>query len=154
MKKPRRFQPSLLTTEKVVSFVLLVALAVALAIGIQYQLENTALSQETWTATDLVNSYIVPLIRPEDLKAPIMPGTPRFNELDPKIKDIMLHDHVVRVKIWAKDGTLLYSDEPELIGQKFEVEADLQEAFSGQTHSDISDLIVRFVHRRERIRTG
>jgi PAS domain S-box-containing protein len=136
----RVFRPSFLLTFSVASFVLLVLLAVALAVGIQYQLENTALSQETWTATDLVNSYIVPLIRRDDLKAPILPGTPRYNELDPQIKSVMLHDHVVRVKIWARDGTLLYSDEPELIGQKFDVEEDLQEAFAGKTHSDISDL--------------
>src|SRR5262249_54399183 len=35
---------------------------------------------------------------------------------------------------------LLYSDEPELISQKFDVEDDLLEAFSGKTHSDISNL--------------
>src|SRR5262249_5525355 len=136
----RRPRPSFLLTFSVVSFVLLVLLAVALALGIQYQLEQTALRQEAWTATDLVNSYIVPLFRPDDLKAPILPGTPRYKVLDPQIKSVMMHDHVVRVKLWAKDGTLLYSDEPELISQKFDVEDDLLEAFSGKTHSDISNL--------------
>jgi PAS domain S-box-containing protein len=136
----RRRRPSFLLTFSVVSFMLLVLLALALAFGIQYQLEQTGLSQETWTATDLVNSYIVPLFRPADLNAPILPGTLRYIEVDPEIKSIMQHNHIVRVKLWAKDGTLLYSDEPELIGQKFVVADDLQEAFSGQTHSDISNL--------------
>jgi PAS domain S-box-containing protein len=135
-----RPRPSLLLTFSVVSFVLLAVLGVALAFGIQYQLENTALRQEANTATGLIDTYIAPIIRHEDLQAPIMPGTARYNELDPKIRDIMLRDHVVRVKIWAKDGTLLYSDEPQLIGQKFEVEDDILEAFEGKVHTDVSDL--------------
>src|SRR4051812_16817392 len=140
MKRIRRYQPSLLLTFSVVSFVLIAVLGVALAIGIQQEVEQTALRQEAWVATDLVNNNIVPIVRSEDLTSPILPDSARYNELDPKIKDVMARNHIVRVKIWAKDGTILYSDMPGLIGRKFEVEDDLVEAFGGQVHADVSNL--------------
>ena len=140
MKRIRRYQPSLLLTFSVVSFVLIAILGVALALGIQNEIEQTALRQEAWVATDLVSNNIVPIVNSEDLTSPIMPGSARYKELDAKIKDVMARNHIARVKIWAKDGTILYSDMPQLIGQKFEVEGDLIEAFAGQIHSDVSNL--------------
>src|SRR5207244_223173 len=41
---------------------------------------------------------------------------------------------------WRRDGTILFSDEPRLIGRRFESDQDLEDAFSGQTHSGVSDL--------------
>src|SRR6476646_7146153 len=140
MKRIRRYQPSLLLTFSVVSFVLIALLGVALAFGLQNEIEQTALRQEAWVATDLVNNNIVPIVRSEDLTSPIIPGSARYNGLDPKIKDVMARNHIARVKIWAKDGIILYSDVPDLIGKKFEVEDDLIEAFGGQVHSDVSNL--------------
>lgn len=140
MRQLRRFQPSLLVTFSVFSFVLIAGLGLALAWGIQHQLEDTALRQEAHAATDQINTYIAPAFTPADLQAPLFPGTPRYKELDPLVRQIMVRDHVVRVKIWSNDGTLLYSDEPQLIGKQFEVEADLREAFEGIIHTDVSSL--------------
>jgi hypothetical protein len=52
----------------------------------------------------------------------------------------MLRDHVVRVKVWRPDGTILYSDASELIGTNFPPDADLAEALAGETHMSVSDL--------------
>jgi PAS domain S-box-containing protein len=123
-----------------VSFLLLVALGVGLAIGIQGKLEQSALTQQAQSTVDLVNENLVPILRPEDLEEPWVVGSPRYNELDKVITTSMLRDHVVRVKIWRPDGTILYSDVPELIGKKFPPEEDLAEALSGELHTDVSDL--------------
>src|SRR3954470_22899642 len=39
--------------------------------------------------------------------------------LDELVQGQILGDSVVRVKIWTRDGRILYSDEPRLIGERF-----------------------------------
>jgi two-component system, NarL family, sensor kinase len=57
------------------------------------------------------------------------------------IRDAVLHDPVVHVKLWGPDGTILYSDELKAIGQRFESGADeLQELGDGEVSAEISDL--------------
>jgi diguanylate cyclase (GGDEF)-like protein len=47
---------------------------------------------------------------------------------------------IARIKIWAPDGRIVYSDESALIGRSFEVEEDLEEALGGEIHSGVSTL--------------
>ena len=47
----------------------------------------------------------------------------------------------MRVKLWSRDGTILYSDEPALIGQRFELGEDERELFAtGGAEAELSDL--------------
>ncbi len=62
-------------------------------------------------------------------------------KLDDIVQSEILGESVVRVKLWARDGTILYSDEPALIGQKFELGPEEQELFEkGGADADLSDL--------------
>jgi hypothetical protein len=45
----------------------------------------------------------------------------------------------LRIKVWAPDGTIVYSDLPELRGRQFEVEEDLDEALDGEVAAEFSD---------------
>jgi two-component system NarL family sensor kinase len=55
-------------------------------------------------------------------------------------KDV-LDDSLIRVKIWNRDGTIVYSDEPRLIGQRYTLDADdLAALDSGVIEADVSDL--------------
>ncbi|MEP7177805.1 MAG: ATP-binding protein [Pseudonocardiales bacterium] len=48
---------------------------------------------------------------------------------------------IVRVKVWKRDGTILYSDEPSLIGRQFKLDVDLVDVIDNQTSkSDLSSL--------------
>ena len=48
---------------------------------------------------------------------------------------------IKRVKIWAADGTVLYSDVPELIGKKFELGDEEREILEkGGAEAELSDL--------------
>ena len=52
-----------------------------------------------------------------------------------------LGDSVVRVKLWSKDGTILYSDEPALIGKRFALGEEERELFeTGGADAELSDL--------------
>jgi two-component system, NarL family, sensor kinase len=61
--------------------------------------------------------------------------------LDAVVRAQVLGGSIVRVKVWTRDGTILYSDEPRLIGSRFalgEEEAELFEA--GGSDAELSDL--------------
>lgn len=61
--------------------------------------------------------------------------------LDEVVRSAVLQGSLVRVKLWARDGTIVYSDEPRLIGQVFELDAEHQAAFAdGITEAEVSDL--------------
>jgi signal transduction histidine kinase len=51
------------------------------------------------------------------------------------------HDAIVRVKVWARDGTIVYSNNPAAIGRRFPLDDKVRAAIDNQaTFSDISDL--------------
>lgn len=50
--------------------------------------------------------------------------------LDNRVKAAVLRDSLVRVKVWAPDGTILYSDESLLIGQRFTLDPDKASMFA------------------------
>lgn len=47
---------------------------------------------------------------------------------------------VVRVKVWGTDSSVLWSDEPDLIGQRFPQNRDLQGALRGKTRAELEHL--------------
>lgn len=64
-----------------------------------------------------------------------------LERLDAVVRDAVLRGSLVRVKVWAEDGTILYSDEPRLIGEQFELGDDRLEVFDGgHPASEVSDL--------------
>jgi len=57
------------------------------------------------------------------------------------VSDAVLHDPVVRVKIWTPDGTIVYSDESRLIGERYRLGEDELEAIeTGGVTAELSDL--------------
>ena len=74
------------------------------------------------------------------MTSPIDPQSPRYQELNQIIRSRLLQAPVVRLKLWRRDGTVLYSDEPRLIGQQFGPDDELVAAFAGESHSGVSDL--------------
>lgn len=77
-----------------------------------------------------------------NLDAGLLRGNPsaiaRFDEL---IRTRVLGDPIVRVKLWTEDGRVVYSDEPRLIGQRYQLGADELDALrTGAVDSDVSDL--------------
>ena len=62
--------------------------------------------------------------------------------LDSIVRERLLSEDLVRVKLWSADGRILYSDEPRLIGARYassdeEEESDLA---AGDAEADLSDL--------------
>lgn len=61
--------------------------------------------------------------------------------VDATVRESVLRGSLIRVKIWDSSGTIVYSDEPRLIGEQFELEADKLDVFAtGRSHAEVSDL--------------
>ncbi|MGZ4702917.1 MAG: sensor histidine kinase [Ilumatobacteraceae bacterium] len=64
-----------------------------------------------------------------------------LDRIDVAVRQSLLRGSLVRVKIWSHDGTILYADEPLLIGQRFQLDADKLSVFAGgDGKADVSDL--------------
>ena len=64
-----------------------------------------------------------------------------LERLDRLVQERVLSDRVVRVKLWTRDGRIVYSDEPRLIGAVYARGEDEIEALrTGETHAELSDL--------------
>jgi signal transduction histidine kinase len=62
-------------------------------------------------------------------------------ELDELVTGQILTESVVRVKLWTREGRILYSDEPRIIGERFELgEEELALFRNGGAEAELSDL--------------
>ena len=61
--------------------------------------------------------------------------------VDRVVRDAVLIDPVVRVKVWGSDGTILYSDDVAQIGEQFASgRAELAALAPGEVEAEVSDL--------------
>jgi signal transduction histidine kinase len=61
--------------------------------------------------------------------------------LDAVVRARVLHEPIVRVKLWTSSGRIVYSDDRRLIGSTYALHADdLRSLRTGRTASDLSDL--------------
>jgi two-component system, NarL family, sensor kinase len=64
-----------------------------------------------------------------------------LDRIDIAVRSSVLRGSLVRVKIWAEDGTILYSDEPRLIGERFDLGDDEVAVLAGaEPHAAVTDL--------------
>lgn len=90
------------------------------------------------TLTHLVAKTIVePNLSPELLAG----DADSIATLDELVAGRVLDDTTLRVKLWTADGEIVYSDEPRLIGEVYELEDDKNRSlWTGEIVSEVSDL--------------
>jgi len=76
------------------------------------------------------------------LSPAVIAGQPAaLREFDAAMRQYVLQGSLVRVKLWNADGRIVYSDEPQLIGQRFQLDAGESEALRLLLASaEVSDL--------------
>ncbi len=136
--KRLRFQPSFLVTFTLFSSIVTIAIAGALAYLLQDRLVFSALEQAAASAADQVDLIIAPALRDSDLNA-LSPT--KISELDALVSSQIIHRHIARIKIWNPQGGLAYSDDKDLIGQRFPLSDELKAALvQGKMAMDVSAL--------------
>lgn len=129
---------SLLTRFTLISFLVMLLIASGLAWRLESTLERDALSAVAQNTADQAAHILNRHLTADDLKAAL--AEDRYREVDALIKDSLLSANIVRIKIWNRDGLLVYSDDKNIMGKTFPIEVDLEEAFRGEVATDISNL--------------
>jgi signal transduction histidine kinase len=88
--------------------------------------------------SNYVESFISPLLQPL-AQADSLDNTDRAT-LTALLTGTPLGKRIVALKIWSRDGRVLYSTNPNLIGRTFPIEGGLAAALTGEVHSELSDL--------------
>jgi two-component system, NarL family, sensor kinase len=126
----------------VAKFALTALLAVMLigvggVVVIRHAARNEALREAREFARVAGRGIAAPHVTPAVLR-----GDPAaVARLDRAVRQRLLGDGVVRVKIWAPDGRIIYSDAAALIGSRYRLGADELEAIrTNGVYADASDL--------------
>src|SRR3954452_15019102 len=142
-KRPggRRRRPSLLTQFGFLSIVLLAAVGVVLGARLREGARDRTMHEAIHSAEIISEVGIQPLLQPSDL-APNSKSVPAATRvrLDQALRSSVSSRGVVRLKLWNAQHWIIYSDNPALIGRQFESDDELDEAFDGETSSEVTDL--------------
>jgi signal transduction histidine kinase len=138
MKPLWRWKPTPVVTFSIVSLLITVMIARSLIVYIQQELEQLALRQAAESAAEQVDLFLNPNLKSADLAGPLDPA--RYQEIATLMGKVLEDQHIVRVKIWNRDGLLVYSDEKELVGRYFQVDTDVQQSLDGQMTMNVSSL--------------
>lgn len=130
----RGFDLGLVGATAVVAGFAAVAVAAVLAVIIPNVVERHLLDAEANSIHDTVDKIAGSLYPGEGL------AEVDFALLQTEVERSLLGREIVRVKIWDTSGTIVFSNEDLLIGNTYEISADLIAAFSGELISKAPDL--------------
>jgi two-component system NarL family sensor kinase len=119
-----------------------IGLALAILVGAAGALlsnriaENQSVHEVARTADLLADSVIQP-----ELTDTLNATPAAVTALDAVVRERVLSDSLIRVKLWQPDGLILYSDEPRLIGKRFSLDDEARRSLSTpQTQAGVSEL--------------
>lgn len=121
-----------------ISFFVMLAGMLIIGAWVSNQIEERVTSRTAAVTALYVDSYISPYLQE-------LAEQPNLNEnniafFERLLSDTLLGREILSFKIWTPDGTIVYSPNPELIGQQYPVEEGLALALDGEVYSEISGL--------------
>ncbi|MBI4282337.1 MAG: PAS domain S-box protein [Chloroflexi bacterium] len=134
----RRLRQNLVVQFSVITFVIGALVAIASILVIASHIRTAAVNDLAKRTESDVSLYFLKDMTPADLEEP-MTGE-RYDRFHDLVQHSMLGGRIVRVKLWAMDGTVIYSDQRELVGRKFTDDEHLTKALQGETVAEIGDI--------------
>ena len=134
----RRRRTPLLVLVYTASLTLVAGTCAALALVVSSHVTGTAVASSVAADASFVSGFVGAFIGPDDIST-AGPSAGRQAEINARLADLVGSSGMLRVKVYAPDGTILFSDVAELRGRNFGLEEDLQEAFAGEPFADITD---------------
>ncbi len=135
-----RRPPRLVARFAVGSLFAFMAVGAILAFEMSHQIRAREESSARFHAQFVVQSILAYQLRPTDLSKPLPTSGARYQQLLGIVRARVLQFPAVRVKVWSRQGTVLFSDEPQLVGRSFTIDDDLIEAFAGKAVGGVTDL--------------
>ena len=131
----RRLFPSLEIVVLGLAAGLVFATAVAISANVASHLEKAATDEAVSSMKAVVHAYVDPLLSMDLLGAPDAATAALVNG---QLEKLVSSGQILRIKVWAPNGTILFSDLPALRGRSFEVDEDLGDALKGEPTTGVS----------------
>jgi signal transduction histidine kinase len=139
---PRTSRSARTVALPVIAFLLAGAAAVSvIATATVLLWRHHAQSEAVRQARDLTAVEARDVVGPALSDAALVPSSSAWRHLDALVRGHVLDEDVVRLKIWSANGTIAYSDDRSLVGQRYTLGADEQRALvGGQPVAEVSNL--------------
>jgi diguanylate cyclase (GGDEF)-like protein/PAS domain S-box-containing protein len=119
-----------------VSGALVVGTALLVSINVSGHLQGAAVNEAVRATEAVVRGYIDPSVANGALANSTSEQGAAINA---DLERLVSAGKLLRIKVWAPDGTIAFSDLAQLRGRKFPVEEDLGETLEGHVSTDFSN---------------
>lgn len=114
---------------------------VVLAVATSWLSQQAATDEAVTVAEDTTELVARSVLEPNMPRSLLDGDIAVLDRFDRFVRREVLVGDVLRVKLWAEDGTIVYSDRVELIGEQFELDQEEREALNGQwSDAEVSTL--------------
>ncbi len=132
-----RRRSTLLLLVYAASLTLVALTVIALVTVVSGRLTDAAVASSVEADESLVGAFTTTVIEPGDLRSSGVDPS-RVSAIETKIAGLIDRTSgIVHIKVWAPDGTVLYSERPELRGQNLGLDEDITDAIEGSVTSTI-----------------
>ena len=131
----RLLKENLLVQFSVVSLIAMAIIAVVSGVFLSNAIQSHAVDALIDDAIADSSGRLLTAITPADLETP-MTGE-RYDRFRKFLQESIVSARTARVKLWANDGTVIYSDDPASVGQKFPDNEHLLTALRGDVATEI-----------------
>jgi diguanylate cyclase (GGDEF)-like protein/PAS domain S-box-containing protein len=119
-----------------VCLLLVVGAAVAVSANVSDHLARAAIDEAVASTEAVVRGFVDPMIGNAGLTKLT---TGQASAIDGELEHLVASGNILRIKLWAPDGTVVASDLAALRGRSFPVDDDLGEALEGNIETGFSD---------------
>jgi signal transduction histidine kinase len=120
----------------VAGLIVLTVIGVALALA----LRKTATDEAIREARMLTSLEATNVVGPALSDKALVPG-PAYDALDKVVRQRVIGNRIVRVKVWDASGHIVYSDDPSLVGKRFPLaDEELAVLQAGGSSAEVSNL--------------
>lgn len=120
------------------AFMILVGMTVTGA-WLTRQIQDGVIHHTMASTAVFIERYIQPLI--VELRTKDRFSDAAIQNLDSQVKQGLIAKQLLSIKIWKPDGTVVFSTDREIIGQKFSVEDALKTAANGEIGIEYGELL-------------
>jgi len=123
----------------VISFAAFALVGVTVHELITREVSRTNFRAATDHAVFVADAFLRDRLTPDDIAKPVTGD--RYDALRTYVSSRLIVGGVIRVKVWSANGTVVFSDEPRLVGRRFPTEAaSLADVLRKGPETEITDL--------------
>ena len=129
MRGAARWRPGLRTWVLASSALVVVGVTFPIAGSAADRLRDSNRDAAQRNAESIVRSYLDPILGAESLNL----GAAVDPAVVEQLNSLVAGQELDRVNVWTRDGRIMYSTEPSIRGSRFDIDASLARAFSGES---------------------